>query len=198
MFGIQKRFMLGGAVVAVLVVSGRAAREIPQSHSVVSSEAGAGTKGEIRHLEENKIEILGENYWYQFKSLKYDAPYCLQRKRTYLKLAKCDGDDNRMKWHINESGTVKNKDQYFEQSFCLHVQSNGTVRVRRCLEGSVRQTIGSLGRQTFMKIRHGDAAVRFEAVASGGGCVVVSGKGYGNYYDEDCDDGNSHVFDVLI
>eukprot|EP00588_Corethron_pennatum_P007218 CAMPEP_0194298356 /NCGR_PEP_ID=MMETSP0169-20130528/60120_1 /TAXON_ID=218684 /ORGANISM="Corethron pennatum, Strain L29A3" /LENGTH=189 /DNA_ID=CAMNT_0039048333 /DNA_START=405 /DNA_END=974 /DNA_ORIENTATION=+ len=186
------RFIFGGTVAALLIVFGRAAHATPDVHSTVSSEITAGTEeGEIRRLEAyDQIDILGSNYWYQFQSMIDGTPFCLQRIRTYLFLLKCNNYNDRQKWHINDSGTVKNKKQYLEQNFCLHVDGNRDVRVRKCLEGS--------GRQTFAKIGHGDAEARFEAVTPGGGCVAVSGKGFRNYYDETCDSGDTHIFDVVV
>jgi len=194
MFGIQKRVMFGGAVAALLVVSGCIANEIPKSHSIGSDEAGSDKESGIRRLEDEMI-TLGPNYWYQFTSLKYST-HCLQKNRKNLKLAECNSADDRQKWHINDSGTIKNKRQYIghlERTFCLTVDRNNGMSVRKCYD---KDHIES-GRQTFVNIRHGDATVRLEAEISRGGCVAVNGTKYENYYDDNCDDGNSHGFDVV-
>jgi len=194
MFGIQKRVMFGGAVAALLIVS-CIANEIPKPHSIASGEAGSDKENGIRRLEDDIIP-LGPNYWYQFKSLKYST-HCLQKNRKNLKLAKCNSENDRQKWHINDSGTIKNKRQYIgypEGRFCLTVDRNNDMSVRKCYEKGHNKS----DRQTFVNITHGDATVRLEAEISRGGCVAVNGTKYENYYDDNCDDGNSNVFDVVI
>ena len=57
MFGIQKRVMLGGAVAALLVVSGCIANEIPKSHSIASDEAGSDKESGIR-VSATHVDVL--------------------------------------------------------------------------------------------------------------------------------------------